>query len=327
MIDKARVGFLDFGYFVVRRREPTLHVRAFPPILALILLDLLGCSPRPETTGAVEDSLTSGRISIVCAPEAYRLMEHERATFQRLYPRARIALRQGSSRDAIAALFAATADMAVITRELEPEERRAAVQGKLALDGFRFARDAVVVVVHPSNPVENLAIDELRRIYRGNVSRWSEIGGRDLAVVPVIQPVDSDITEFFSHDVMGLEPIRARVVYEDSDSAVVARLGREPEAIGYISLGALAPGVKALRLAALTGLPYWKPDLEAIYKGDYPLTRYFSMYVRETGPRLANGFITFVTSFEGQKLVRDLGFVPTEVPVRFVRRSPLLGTH
>jgi phosphate transport system substrate-binding protein len=146
-------------------------------------------------------------------------------------------------------------------------------------------------------------------------------------VAPVIQPLDSDITWFFVQQVMGTVPIKARAIYENSDSGVVARVRAEPNAIAYVSLGARADSIKVLRLASLTGLPYWKPDLEAVYNGSYPLTRYFNLYVRASGPRLANGFITFVTSYEGQKLVRDSGLVPTEVPVRFVRRSPLLGAH
>jgi phosphate transport system substrate-binding protein len=275
----------------------------------------------------VEDSLTSGRITIVCAHEAYRLMEQQRAAFREHYPRAQIEIRRGSSREAIANLFAATADVAVITRGLEPEERRAAVEGKLPLDGYRFARAAVVTVVHPSNPVENMAIEDLRRIYRGGMTRWSELDGPAMAVAPVLQPVESDITEFFSQEVMGFEPVGARVVLAESDSDVVAKTRARADAVGYVSLGTSLEGVKTLRLATLRGLPYWKPDLEAIHKGEYPLTRYYSMYVRTTAPRLANGFITFVTSFEGQRLVRDHGLVPTEVPVRFVRRSPLLGTH
>jgi ABC-type phosphate transport system substrate-binding protein len=85
--------------------------------------------------------------------------------------------------------------------------------------------------------------------------------------------------------------------------------------------------VRVLRLSSLTGLAYWRPDLEAIYRGQYPLTRMFSMYIRTDGPRLAGGFITFVTSRDGQELVERQGLVPTAVPVRFVRRSPMLGTH
>lgn len=255
------------------------------------------------------------------------LLEHERAAFHALYPRAEIEIRGGSSREAIAALFAATSDMAAITRELEPEERRAAVQGGLELEGFRFARDAVVVRTHPENPVENLAVDDLRRIYRGDVTRWSEMGGSDWPVVPVAPPLNSDLTAYFSQKVMGGDPILARTAIETSDSAVVARLRSDRHAVGYVSLGTPAAGTKALRLATLTGLPYWRPDLEAVHRGDYPLTRFFSLYLRVDGPRLAGGFVTFVTSLDGQRLVRDHGWVPTEVPVRFVRRSPLLGSH
>jgi hypothetical protein len=82
-----------------------------------------------------------------------------------------------------------------------------------------------------------------------------------------------------------------------------------------------------LRVSSLQGLPYWKPDLEAVYKGEYPLTRFFNYYVRAERPPLANGLITFGTSYDGQRLVRDGGLVPTAVPVRFVRRSPLLSGH
>lgn len=327
MIDKARIRFLDFLHFVVRRPEPNLCVRACSPLLACLILALPGCTSRPRAGGAVEDSLTSGHILVVVAPEAYPLVARQRDAFHGLYPRANIEIRRGSSRDAVAALFQATCDLAVITRDLDPEERRAAVQGKLALEGYRFARAAVVTVVHPSNSVENLAVEDLRRIYRGDVARWSQIRGPALAIVPVIQPVDSDISEFFEQGVMGLEPIVARVLTAATDSEVVARVASEPAAVGYVSLGTPLDGVKAVRLSTLTGLPYWKPDLEAIYKGDYPLTRYYSMYERTTAPRLTNGFITFVTSFDGQRIVRDQGLVPTEVPVRFVRRSPMLGTH
>jgi len=101
----------------------------------------------------VEDSLTSGRISIVCAPEARDLVVRERDAFQALYPQANIEVRVGTSRDAVSALFAARCEAGVITRELNPEERAAAVRGGLELEGYRFARDALVAVVHPSNPV------------------------------------------------------------------------------------------------------------------------------------------------------------------------------
>jgi phosphate transport system substrate-binding protein len=99
------------------------------------------------------------------------------------------------------------------------------------------------------------------------------------------------------------------------------------DAIGFVSLAWADRGAKVLRVASARGMPYWKPDLEAVYRGEYPLTRFFNFYMRTRGRRLAGGFITFVTSRDGQKIVHDSGLVPTSVPVRFVRRSPMQSSH
>jgi len=275
----------------------------------------------------VEDSLTSGRITVVCAPEAKPLIERERAAFEALYPQSEIQVREGSSREAIRALFGAECDLAVILRELEPEERGAAVRGRLELEGYRFARDALVVVVHPGNRVENLALEQVRGVYRGEFRRWSELGGTDQRIVPVIQKPELDIMGFFLQQVMNGQPITAQAVYEPSDSAMAEYVSNHPDAIGFVTLGWAERGVKAVRLAALTGLPYRKPDLETVYRGDFPLSRYYNFYVRPAGSPLAHGFITFVTSRDGQAIVREQGLVPTAVPVRFVRRSPMQSSH
>ena len=263
----------------------------------------------------------------MCAPEARDLIVRERDAFQALYPQASIEVRTGTSRDAVGALFAARCDAGVITRELTPEERAAAVRGGLELEGYRFARDALLAVVNPSNPVENVSVPELRRIYAGATREWSQLAGASRAIRPVVQPMESDVTEFFVEQIMGGEAIRARVLTEGSDSAVVARVSADPQALGYVTLGWADRGARPLRVSPLTGLPYVKPDLESVYTGRYPISRLFNYYVRSGGPMLAGGFITFVTSHNGQRIVQEAGLVPTAVPVRFVRRSPMLKSH
>lgn len=293
----------------------------------LVAACLGGCSPRSRS-GRVEDSLTSGRILVVCSPDAWEPIERARSAFQALYPQAAVELRGGTSREAVSALFAAECDLAVITRELLPEERAAAARGGLELEGYQIARDAVVVVVNPANPVENLALQDLRGIYRGEIARWSELGGEARPIRVVIQPPDADITAFFLDAVMGGEAITASSIYATSDSTVRARVRDDPGAIGYLTLGGLREDqARSLRVAPLPGMRYWKPDLEAIHRGDYPLSRSVHNYVRADGPPLANGFITFITSRDGQKIVHEAGLVPTTVPVRFARRSPLRGSH
>ena len=325
VFDKRREGSLDSIHFGVLGTGRRLPVRVLL-LVALAAVCVCGCSPQ-RAPGAVEDSLTSGRISVVCAAEVLSIIAREVAAFDSLYPGAEIVVRSGSSREAVQALFAAQCDLAAITRDLEPDERGAAVRGGLELEGYRFARDGVALVVHASNAVENVALEDVRGIYQGVVKRWDALGGSASAIEPVIQPPGSDMAAYFEQRVMNGEPVRAPVVYETSDSGVVAFVSHHPGAIGFVSLAWADRGARALRLASLKGLGYWRPDPEAVYRGDYPLTRYMNLYARSGGPALANGLITFITSREGQRLVHDGGLVPTAVPVRFVRRSPMMGSH
>lgn len=321
IIDSLGQGSVDFRGFVARAPGVWL-----PGVLVVVLAGLAGCTPRQPSPGT-EDSHTAGRITIVCVPDAIGLIERELEAFQALYPDAEIHVRTGTSRDAVSALYAAEADLAVVARELEPEERDAASAAGLDLQGYRYARDALVVVVHPENPVENVSREDVAGIYRGDVTRWSELGGGAGSIVPVVQPPDTDLSLFLMDTLLDGEPPGIRAVTAPGDSAVVAAVRSDPRAVGYVSLAAADRGARALRVAATTGLSYWKPDLEAVYKGDYPLTRFQNVFVRADGAKLAHGFITFVTSEAGQRIVHEAGLVPTTVPVRFVRRSPMIGAH
>jgi phosphate transport system substrate-binding protein len=324
LVDKVRRRFLDYWRFGVREGRGPSGLRT---ALALLLLaGLAGCGSQQRPGGA-EDSLTSGRITIVCAPEARDLLVREREAFQALYPQASIEVRAGTAREAVSALFAARCDAAVISRELSPEERAAAVRGGLELEGYRIARDALVAVVHRTNPVQNVSVSELKDVFAGTTTEWSQLAGAGRAIRPVVQPMESDVTGFFIERVMGGEPIGARVITETADSAVVARVSGDPQALGYVTLAWADRGARPLRVSPLVGLPYVRPDAQTVYEGRYPLSRLFNLYFRTGGPRVAGGFTTFITSRGGQKIVQDAGYVPTSVPVRFARRSPMLKSH
>jgi phosphate transport system substrate-binding protein len=313
---------MSFGVQTSGRRIPSQALLRW--MLAAVCVG--GCAPR-SGPGRVEDSLTSGRILVVCSADARDLIARERDAFRALYPQADVELREGTSRQAVGALFAAQCDLAVLTRELLPEERAAATRGKLELEGYTVARDAVLAIVNPANPVENITVQELRAVYRGEVTRWSELGGPDRPIHVVIQPPASDITAFFVEAVMSGEPVAAASIYETADSTVAARVRSDRDAIGYVTLACPATGCRPLRVAALPGMRYWTPDLEAVHNGNYPLTRAVYNYVRAGGHPLANGFITYITSRDGQQIVHEAGLVPTSVPVRFVRRSPMQSSH
>ncbi len=258
-------------------------------------------------------------------------MGREIDAFRKLYPTSAIELATGDSREGVAALMSQTLDLVAAARELEPEERDVRVKGGMGIEAYRVGKDALCVVVHPDNPIVRLSVEELRRIYLGEITRWEDVRGSGGAIVPVIPPPAGDLMSGFNQRVMGGQAPTAPAIRAGSDSAVAGIVRGNRAAIGFVSgagTGAAAgEGVKVLRMSSLTGLPDWKPDAERVHEGDYPLARTVNLFVRTRGQRLANGFVTFVSSRDGQELVHEAGFVPTAVPVRFVRRSPMLGSH
>ena len=255
------------------------------------------------------------------------MMDREVEAFRELYPRVDVQMATGGSREGVAALMSQTADLVVAARELEPEERSVVVKGGMEIEGYRFAKDAVCVVVNPANRTVSISVEDLRRIYLGEARQWADVHGIGGTIVPVIPPLAGDLMTSFMQRVMGGEAPTAPALRADSDSGVVSLVRANPGAVGFVSSVYAASDVKVLRVSSITGLPNWKPDAERVYRGDYPLSRLLNLYVRSTGPKLANGLITFVSTRDGQRIVHEAGFVPTTVPVRFVRRSPMMGTH
>lgn len=296
------------------------------PALAALLA---GDCARNDASRPVEDTETSGRISIAGAPDVRALVVSEVRAFRADYPQATLTLREPESSGAVvSALLAGRVDVAVAGRELEQEERNMAHGSGIEIEGHRIAKDAMCVVVPSANPVRNVTLGELQRIWTGDTRDWTALGGHAARILPVLPPLSSDLARAFVQRVMAGEPMAAPSMVEASDSAVAARVVATPGALGVVTLAlASTPGLRALRIAPLEGMAYVDPDLESVHDGSYPLTRFVNVFIRTHGARLAGGFVTYVASQPGQQLVMASGRVPTAVPLRFVRRSPLLSTH
>jgi phosphate transport system substrate-binding protein len=277
----------------------------------------------------VEDTETSGRISIATSSDLHGLVGELAAGFRSSHPQATLELAEAlPSNRVIAELLAGRVDVAVVGRELEAEEREMARRGGIEVEGHRIAQDGLCVVVPEGNPVENVTVGDLQRMWSGEVRDWSALGGPEQRIVPVLPPLHADLARAFVQRVMAGERLRAASLMEVSDSAVAARVARTPGAIGVVPLRlAAAAGLRALRVSPVEGAAYAEPDMETVHDGRYPLSAYAHVYLRTRRPRLAGGFATYATSQPGQEAVLASGRVPTSVPLRFVRRSPMLGSH
>jgi phosphate transport system substrate-binding protein len=247
--------------------------------------------------------------------------------FSGIYPEASIEVRHAPVRGAMAALYAAQAEVAIIGRELSEEERDAAVEAGIGVTAHRWARDGVAVIVHRDNPVEQLAFDDLRGIFTGKITSWDELGGKAQRVVPVIQNPETGIYQFFADRVMAGEGMSAPAARAADDSAAAAVVSRDPGAVGFVSLPFADRGVRALKISRLKGLPYVDLDARSVYENRYPLTRFVNIVIRTPEVPLAGGFTTFLCSEEGQRMVKEMGLVPATVPVTFRVRTPTVPAH
>lgn len=321
---------IDLRHFVFR--GPGRFRLVLAPGLGVLLLAASLCSggcARPETSRPVEDTETSGRISIAASSDLHELVAGEAEAFRSQYPQAVLDLGEPRpSGQVVAELLAGRVDVAVVGRDLEQEERDMARKGGIEIEGHRVAQDGLCIVVQAANPVRNVTVGELRRIWSSEVREWSALGGPSQRIVPVLPPLHADLARAFAQAVMAGEPMKAATLMEVSDSAVAARVARTPGAIGVVPLRlATAEGLRALGVSPLEGMPYVEPDMESVHDGRYPLHHFVHVYVRTQRPRLAGGFVTYVASQPGQERVLASGRLPTSVPLRFVRRSPMLGSH
>jgi phosphate transport system substrate-binding protein len=264
---------------------------------------------------------------VVSEPNVAATVRATADEFVRLYPKNRVRVETGGARDAMAALFAATAQVAIIGREISDEERDAAQRGHIAIEATRWAKDGLAIVVHPSNPVDRIAFDDLRGIYAGKLVSWAALGGSDRRIVPVVQRTESGTTQFFVDRVLAGERFTAPAIVAEDDSATAARVAQDPAAIGFVSLPFATRGVKALAVSPVKGMAYVDLDPQTVHDGGYPLTRYENVVLREPSSPGAGDLNTFLCSTDGQRKVLEAGYVPAAVPVHFTHRAPTLPSH
>ncbi len=223
-------------------------------------------------------------------------------------------------------LFDGSADVAASSRSIrEAELERARVLG-LRLREFVIAYDGIAVIVHPSNPVRALSLEQLGALFRGEIERWSEVGGIDAPVVLISRPSYSGTHGFFRDAVVRRSPgdsaaifsVRTRFLEETDD--IVRAVAADPHALSYVGLGfvadrtlATAQSVRMLALSSRPGSRPVAPDRGTVRDGSYPIYRPLYVYTTDEVGGDVRAFLSFMLSPIGQRLVSQHGFIPLDV--------------
>ncbi|MFY9398319.1 MAG: PstS family phosphate ABC transporter substrate-binding protein [Desulfomonilia bacterium] len=254
---------------------------------------LLSCTdPQAENGLAIKGSTTVLPIVQVAA-EVY--MDR--------HPEAELSVQGGGSGVGIASLIDGTTRIATSSRRIKDQELVKARESGITIHETVIAMDGIAVVVNPSNNLQDLTIPQIRDIYTGAVSNWRELGGKDLKIVVLTRDTSSGTFEAFETLALDGEKVRPDALVTASNQVVNMTVAQTPGAIGYLGFGYVSEVVRAVRIDGAA------PGIQSIRSGRYPLSRPLYIYTRGMPAGEAKRFLDFLLSEEGQRLVREQGFI------------------
>lgn len=270
-------------------------------LLASIWLagELVGCGSNVAAVAPAATPLM-GRITFAGSTTVQPLADKLGAVFKQDHPGMVLDIAAGGSVVGIKAVHDGTADIGMASRALTPDEAAGIHQDQIALD-------VLAIVVHPTNPVSNLTRDQLRDIYLGKITNWKDVGGPDQPIQVIVRDTNSGTRGAFDEIVLEKqEPQAPRQRSAFTAGDVAALVATDPQAIGYVGFGNLEPSLKLLSIDEI------QPTKDTARRGIYQLTRPLLLLTGPLTQPLAQTYIDFVLSAEGQKLVEADGWIPVK---------------
>ncbi len=247
----------------------------------------------------------AGNIVIKGSTTVLPIAQKVAEAYMKQNPAVKISISGGGSGNGIKAIIDGSTDIADSSRFIKDKEVKLANEKGRYPVPFAVAYDCIVPVVHPSNPVRNITLSNLKAVYKGGIKNWKELGGDDRKIVVVSRDTSSGTYEVWETKVMKKERVFPGALLQASNGAVAQAVSKNKNAIGYIGLGYLNDQVKALTVDGTEG------SEETTLNGSFPVSRPLYMFTDGWPKGDTLNFINFVVHPQkGQKYVRDAGFVP-----------------
>ena len=232
----------------------------------------------------------------------------------------RISVTGGGSGTGIASLINKTVDIANASRKIKQEEIDEAQANGVNPVEYVVARDAIAVIVHPENPVNELTLQQISDIYSGKFNNWQEVGGEDRPIVRLSRETNSGTHVYFLETVLRLGDSENKTFFSTdtlllpSSEGIIAEVRQNPNAIGYDGLGYVPDDLKTIAIAKEDGGSYVLPSIPTVNDKSYPIARDLYMYTNGEAMGVIKEYLDWILSSEAQQVVAELGFVPVGAP-------------
>lgn len=275
-------------------------------VLALLTVAFMlaaGCTAGTENRTPGPDGGASGTLTVTGSTTVLPIAQLTAEAFMTGNSGADIQVSGGGSSVGVQAVGEGTAGIGMASRDLKDTEKEKypeLVKHTIAIDG-------IAVIVNPANTADSLTLDQIRGIYNGTYTDWSQVGGTNGKIVVVGRDSASGTREYFQEAVMQNEDFVSTQLEKNSNGAVAQTIAQTPGAVGYVGLGYLDGNVKGISVD-VDGNPV-APTVEAVKAGTYPIAREVYMFTKGEATGLAEAYIDFILSPDGQAIVEEEGFV------------------
>ncbi len=282
-------------------------------VLALILLATSGCARRVSAQGG-GGSTSADTLENKGSDTLVNLALAWAEAYMQAHPESRISVTGGGSGTGIAAMINGTVDIANASREMKQEEIDAAKKNGINPVEHTVAKDAIAVVVHPSNPVQGLTLQQISDIYTGKITNWQQVGGENRPIVLLSRESNSGTYVYFLEEVVRLGKksdllFSPETLLMPSSEGISTEIRQNPNAIGYDGLGYVTADQKMLGVAKDASSTFVLPAVATVNNGTYPISRGLYMYTAGEPQGKVKTYLDFILG-EGQQIVPTLGFVP-----------------
>lgn len=275
-------------------------------VASMMVAGLTGCGAKKDDAAKGEDAKQettgedlSGTITLAGSTSMEKLCEAMSESFMEAYPNVTVTAEYTGSGAGLESLAAGSVDIGNASRNLKDEEKSSgAVENVVAIDG-------IAVITDKDNKATKLSKEDLTKIYTGEITNWSELGGADESIVVIGREAGSGTRDAFEE----LLEIADECNYAqelDSTGAVLAKVAATPGAIGYVSLDVVDDTVATV---ALDGV---EPTEENILAGKYLLSRPFVMATKgeiSEQSELVQAWFDYIKSDAGQEVIKGVGLI------------------
>lgn len=255
-----------------------------------VMSALAGCKNQSEVTGTVA---TDGSTSME------KVIGSLKETFEADNSGISVTYNPTGSGSGITAAAEGRCDIGLSSRNLKDEEKaKGLTETVLAYDG-------IAVIVNPENPISDLTLDDIAKIYVGEITNWKDVGGNDAEIVLIGREAGSGTRDGFESITKTAEKCKYRQELT-STGDVIATVAENPAAVGYASLASVKDSVKALQVDGTT------PSEETIKDGSYKVQRSFVLVTKTDGKLsdAAQKFFDYITSADASDVIKNAGAVP-----------------